>query len=146
MNNPPIWIKATINTWYPNKRKKRVFKPLLVHKCTQCGNDLLRKRRLCFTCIQSNTLAKDAIRRSKYKQLEREPINKITVFDRDKWKCKMCKVSTPVRLMGTMNKNAPTLDHIVPLSKGGSHTYNHVQLLCRHCNCSVKRDLLINSQ
>lgn len=35
----------------------------------------------------------------------------------------------------------PSVDHIVPLSKGGSHTWDNVQIV--HCICnSVKRDLL----
>lgn len=35
----------------------------------------------------------------------------------------------------------PSVDHIIPLSKGGSHTWDNVQIV--HCICnSVKRDLL----
>jgi 5-methylcytosine-specific restriction endonuclease McrA len=26
------------------------------------------------------------------------------------------------------------LDHIVPLAKGGTHTWNNVQCTCRRCN------------
>ena len=33
----------------------------------------------------------------------------------------------------------PTLDHILPLSRGGLHTYDNTQLLCQSCN-SRKKD------
>lgn len=32
--------------------------------------------------------------------------------------------------------NYPSIDHIHPLSKGGSHTWDNVQLLCLECNSS----------
>jgi len=83
---------------------------------------------------------KDHIRRARIKDNGYEHINFIKVFDEAKWKCKMCGSRTPKTKMGTMEDNAPTLDHIIHISKGGSHTYNNVQLLCRHCNCIVKRD------
>lgn len=38
--------------------------------------------------------------------------------------------------------NYPSIDHIIPLAKGGTHTWNNVQLAHRYCN-SVKCDKLI---
>lgn len=35
----------------------------------------------------------------------------------------------------------PTMDHIIPLSKGGGHTWNNVQVAHRRCNIS-KRNLI----
>jgi 5-methylcytosine-specific restriction endonuclease McrA len=32
--------------------------------------------------------------------------------------------------------NRYTVDHIVPVSKGGNLTFDNTQLLCKHCNCS----------
>ena len=37
---------------------------------------------------------------------------------------------------------AASLDHIIPLSQGGTHTYNNVQLAHFLCNIS-KRDSLL---
>lgn len=67
------------------------------------------------------------------------------VFDRCGWKCQMCGVKTPKEERGTYKKNAPELDHIVPLSKGGPHTMDNLQLLCRTCN-AYKLDRLIPAQ
>jgi 5-methylcytosine-specific restriction endonuclease McrA len=43
-------------------------------------------------------------------------------------------VDTPKTLSGTCDRNAPELDHIVPVSRGGLHTYENTQCLCRSCN------------
>lgn len=71
-----------------------------------------------------------------------ESVNPVKVFNRDRWICKLCGIKTPKRMRGTIAPNAPELDHIVPLSKGGQHTYSNVQCLCRSCN-SNKHDKLI---
>lgn len=62
------------------------------------------------------------------------------VFDAAKWKCKQCKckVQPPD---GTYNETEATMDHIVPVSKGGLHVWSNVQCLCRACN-SAKSDKL----
>lgn len=60
--------------------------------------------------------------------------NVLRVFERDKWKCQLCGVSTPKRLRGTLDPNAPELDHIVPLAAGGDHLIENCQCACRRCN------------
>jgi 5-methylcytosine-specific restriction endonuclease McrA len=35
-----------------------------------------------------------------------------------------------------LTEDYPTIDHIKPLSKGGAHLWNNVQLMCRACNMS----------
>lgn len=63
-----------------------------------------------------------------------QPVNRLRVFERDQWQCAACHCSTPRRLMGTFDVAAPELDHVVPLSNGGPHSYENCQLLCRACN------------
>ena len=36
----------------------------------------------------------------------------------------------------------PTIDHIKPISKGGTHTWDNVQLAHFHCN-SIKSDKIM---
>ena len=38
--------------------------------------------------------------------------------------------------------NYPSIDHIIPLAKGGTHTWDNIQLAHRHCN-SIKSDNII---
>ena len=64
------------------------------------------------------------------------------VFERDKYICQICgKPTDPSDTSwGTIGPNAPTVDHIVALKNGGSHTWDNVQ--CAHAICnSYKRDL-----
>jgi len=54
----------------------------------------------------------------------------------------MCGTKTPQRLRGTLNKKAPELDHIVPMSKGGAHSYMNTQCLCRACNGAKSNEVI----
>lgn len=56
------------------------------------------------------------------------------VFERDGWRCQICGASTPERWRGTKHRRAPELDHRVPLSVGGEHSYDNTQTACRECN------------
>ena len=71
---------------------------------------------------------------------ENERVDRIKVFSRANWKCQLCGTATPRSLLGTMQPNAPTLDHIVPISKGGAHAYLNLQCACWACNCWKKKD------
>jgi hypothetical protein len=63
-----------------------------------------------------------------------EGVNSVSVFQRDGWKCQHCGCDTTARLLGTLEQTAPSLDHILPLSHGGAHSYANTQCLCRKCN------------
>ena len=52
----------------------------------------------------------------------RVPLNRKTVFLRDDAVCQYC------------GRNAENLDHVVPKSQGGTHTWENVVASCRRCN------------
>lgn len=56
------------------------------------------------------------------------------IFARDNWACMACGVDTPRWLKGSLEPNAPELDHIIPLSRGGAHAQDNCRCLCRRCN------------
>ena len=66
----------------------------------------------------------------------KESLDPFVVFWRDGWKCQICSCATPIQLRGTIEANAPELDHVIPLALGGHHTYDNTQCLCRSCNQS----------
>jgi 5-methylcytosine-specific restriction endonuclease McrA len=52
----------------------------------------------------------------------RVPLNRKAVFIRDTHRCQYC------------GKPAENLDHVVPKSQGGGHTWENVVASCRRCN------------
>jgi len=54
------------------------------------------------------------------------------------WACNCCGIKCQMPI-GFNFPDEATVDHVVPVSKGGTHTWDNVQLLCRKCN-STKRD------
>lgn len=64
------------------------------------------------------------------------------LIERDGLTCYICgKQCDPNDLSwGSSGPNKPTLDHVVPLAKGGGHVWGNVKVCCGECN-SAKRDL-----
>jgi 5-methylcytosine-specific restriction endonuclease McrA len=74
-----------------------------------------------------------------------EVIDRKLVFRKHNYICTSCGVKCVHPNKHNYNQsNAATLDHIIPKSKGGSHTYDNVTLLCRSCN-TTKRDLILKT-
>lgn len=90
----------------------------------------------------SGRIAK-SIRDARIKTTRREPVSHTKVFKQANWMCAVCGVDTPREMRGSNDNSAPELDHIVPLSRGGTHTYDNVQCLCRKCN-GEKSDMLMD--
>lgn len=69
-----------------------------------------------------------------------ESFNNSEIYERDNWLCGIC--GNPVNSgLEWPHPGSPTLDHIIPLSRGGNHTRGNVQLAHMHCNL-VKNDKL----
>lgn len=74
-------------------------------------------------------------RRAQKRGTQVEDIRPIDIYERDIWLCGLCV--TPVDPDAQYpDPMSPSLDHILPLSKGGTHTYENVQLAHLTCNVS----------
>ena len=53
--------------------------------------------------------------------------------ERDNWTCHLCGEPVP-QFTHCIDGQSATIDHIVPLARGGSHTWDNVRLAHRSCN------------
>lgn len=83
---------------------------------------------------RSNRRVRRKIERARLRSAKVEAVNPTKVFERDGWRCHLCGCKTPRRLRGSFDDRAPELDHIVPLSQGGEHSYRNTACACRKCN------------
>ncbi len=61
------------------------------------------------------------------------PLNRRAIFARDGHRCQYC------------HANAENIDHVIPRSKGGTHTWDNVVAACRPCNAKKGDSLLENT-
>lgn len=69
------------------------------------------------------------IKRARKAQATIENVDRREVFQRDNWICGICGL--PV------SEKDASLDHIIPLAKGGIHSYANTQ--CSHLLCNMKK-------
>jgi 5-methylcytosine-specific restriction endonuclease McrA len=67
------------------------------------------------------------------------------IFSRDKFTCQICNqpldMSLYKKTQGKRHHKAPTLDHIVPASHGGSYSYENLQAAHKKCNEEKKNQM-----
>jgi 5-methylcytosine-specific restriction endonuclease McrA len=126
-----------------------------VRTCEACGrqyNPYREVQRYCSTdCSQPIVLAKQRAKfgivgkrgRPSYRSWKRrairfgvevENVNRWKVFERDGWKCGVCGEMVD-KSIAWPDPFSASLDHIIPMSKGGGHVFDNVQ--CAHLRCNI---------
>ncbi len=112
-------------------------------QCKECGETFVseygdKKRVFCSKgcCTTHWRRVSRAARKAKYWGGLTGPVDPLAILERDGWRCQLCGCKTPKSKRGTYESNAPEIDHIVPLVKGGSHLDYNLQCTCRRCNAS----------
>lgn len=73
--------------------------------------------------------------RCKKLDIKYEKIDRQVIYRKYNYKCNICGIVCKIANSENYNDlDCATIDHIIPKLKGGTHTYDNVQLLCRNCN------------
>lgn len=106
-------------------------------RCPECGRRFVRQDNhdsavgYCQRACQKRVAARR--RRAYLRGAGYKTLTYLSVAERDEWRCQLC--GEPVdRTANAPQPMAPTLDHIVPLSRGGSHTLENCQVAHFICN------------
>lgn len=79
---------------------------------------------------------RDDRRRALKRQVPFEDFSPTEVYDRDGWTCGICSESVDPTLKWP-DPMSVSLDHVTPLSLGGSHTRDNTR--CTHLRCNIRR-------
>lgn len=117
--------------------------------CEWCGQGFEtgrpRKRFCSYRCQRRAERFRYMKRRAEaIRGKRRDKIGLKTLLKRDGGICRICGEPVDPNDFHRAGKwfvfgrNFPTIDHIIPLSKGGTHTFDNVQLAHMWCNCVAK--------
>jgi 5-methylcytosine-specific restriction endonuclease McrA len=122
-------------------KRNSAKKELKQRQCKECNTTFIPKygdknRVYCSSkCLHKYEHRKRRhITRARLRLVGYEVVDPIKVMARDGWRCQMCGIKLKRKDRGTTKDKAPELDHIIPLSKGGEHSYLNTQCACRKCN------------
>lgn len=112
--------------------------------CDRCGETFAGNKRRwrycsreCFNANRNRANWKHyALRRSRMAAAFVESFDRHEIFERDGWICQLC--DTPVvRDAEWPNPLMPSIDHVVPLARGGEHSRTNTQT--SHLGCNVRK-------
>ena len=131
------------------KVSDQLIKRLATHVCKNCGKEfcveLSDYHSEIYCSEQCQKRCHDRIKRDKrIKRMKSREIDQdITLeklYARDNGICylcgRTCDWSDGQTIDGQFIAGGtyPSIDHVKPVSKGGTHTWNNIKLACRHCN------------
>ncbi|KKL96855.1 hypothetical protein LCGC14_1840280 [marine sediment metagenome] len=136
--------EACSNSYYSAKARRQYQTATAVNRkpteCRECGviftPDHAKRTVFCSAeCYRKHWhRIKKSRERARLRGAMMEPVDPIKVFERDSWRCQLCLCKTMKAKRGTRHPWAPEMDHIIPLSNGGEHSYRNTQCACHACN------------
>lgn len=135
------WEKNKEKREAERKAKKEAERKAKMRKgvCVVCGKTfetLQPSQKTCSkTCSKTYKNYKNDHRINKDNIVDKD-ITLATLYERDKGICYICKRECDWNDKEgfAIGKTYPTIEHLIPLARGGKHSWNNVKLACHECN------------
>lgn len=132
-----------------NEAKRIAYIESITHACTICGAMTTNKYCCSQKCSRKRAdQIKEVSRRAKLKAaMVDKTITLQSVYEKDKGVCYICggvcdwEDKEERDACVVCGNRYPSIDHVVPLAKGGLHAWDNVRLAHRYCN-TLKRDTI----
>lgn len=98
-----------------------------------CSISCANEKRRVYADVGERTRAYFHRRRARIRGTKADRFTDLSIFERDGWICGICNDTVDPTLRFPHHYSA-SLDHVIPLSKGGSHTAENCQLAHWVCN------------
>lgn len=114
-------------------------------ECPECGKifegtGVQGGKRYCSDACRKRKQNRGHDRRLNRCNIRDNSITLKKLYERDGGVCQIC--GAKLSFSGDPNSDEyPSIDHIIPISKGGDHVWNNVQLACRRCNTEKSDNL-----
>lgn len=109
------------------------WKQRIDSECPRCGKTFTGKPRQKFCSAQCNGLTQADTRRARKRGAFVATVYPHEIYERDKGTCQLCHEPVDIEVKWPDEKSL-SLDHVIPLARGGKHCPENVQLAHLGCN------------
>lgn len=132
------WFDGTHARKFCNRRCAFPKKPKAIRVpqergCQWCGNQFRGRRSQKFCRKQCNDIAKSKRRKAKLRGSTAPETSIAYIYERDRGTCWLCKQKVKRSVRWPLS-GAPSIDHVIPLSKGGTDEPSNLRLAHLGCN------------
>lgn len=144
-------------SWYVYKKKlfcsqrcsqRKYPQKELQTKVCKCGKTFETKSETktdCNRCVMRRHRGEHRKRARRYGVKYQPGIKRTYIFERDSYRCHICKKMCRIGKAWSNHPLDPTIDHLIPMSLGGDHVVENLATACFSCN-SVKSNVLGGDQ
>ncbi len=125
---------------YPTKELQTI-----VCKCGKTFETKSETKTDCNRCVARRYKGEHRKRARRYGVKYQPGIKRTYIFERDSYRCHICKKMCRIGKAWSNHPLDPTIDHLIPMSLGGDHVVENLATACFSCN-SVKSNVLGGDQ